>query len=274
MSTSYTDDPLPTGQELILTSHIARFSMMADLLRNTSHAPATVGIVTGAPGTGKSTAAYLYLAHGGQQQLSPPTRCVIVKVMPQVTTMAFLDSITRQISDWQRKHTLYEAFQQALMALKQNHPQLLMFDNGDYLSREHLELLHALVEQTTCSIILIGLPRLLAYVKTHSPFAAYVGLVLQFRPLPDEEVFTTFLPQLTLPGWDFDPENEAHHPLGEYLWRNSHPSLRRLRMILTYASQLAQMREETTITLETIRLAVHMMTPSDHPSRSQSEEEE
>jgi DNA transposition AAA+ family ATPase len=274
MSTSNTNNPLPTGQEPILTSNITRFSVQADLQRNSSSASATVGIVVGAPGTGKTTAAYLYLAYGNQQQQSPPTRCVLVNVMPQSTTKALLYSITHRISDCQQTHTSHEAFQQALLALEQGRTQLLMLDNGDYLRREHLEILRALAEQTTCSIMLIGLPRLLAYMKTHPPFAARVGPILRFRPLPDEEVFTTFLPQLNLPGWAFDPENEAHHPLGEYLWKNARPSLRRLHMILSYANQLAQMRGQATITHETIRLAVHMMTPSDYPCRSQSEEEE
>jgi hypothetical protein len=78
---------------------------------------------------------------------------------------------------------------------------------------------------------------------------------------------------LNLPGWEFDPENEADLLLAKYLWGNAHPSLRRLRTILTYASQIAHLRGQATITIETIRLALHTMIPPDRPSRSQSQEE-
>jgi Cdc6-like AAA superfamily ATPase len=273
MSTSYTDNPLPTSQEPILTSNVASFRMQADLLRSSSRAPATVGIVAGAPGTGKTTAAYLYLTDGDQQQQSPPKTCVMVKVVPWSTTKTLLDSITLQISDRRRSHTSHEAFQLALMALEQSHTQLLMLDNGDYLRCEHLELLHALAKQTTCSILLIGLPRLLGEIKAHPPFADHIGPVLQFHPLSDEELYTAFLPQLNLPGWEVDPQNEADLLLAKYLWGNAHPSLRRLRLILTCASQIAHMRGQAKITLETLRLALHIMTPPDHPSSSQSQEE-
>ena len=248
------------------------FIALADLLSNTTDIPATVGIVAGAPGTGKSTAAHLHLADVEQRLHLPSTPCILVDVVPQVTTKVLLYTITSRISGRPGSRTPNEAFQQVLMALGQSHMRLLVFDNTDYLRHEHLELLHALVEQTTCSSLLIGTPRLLEVIK-HTSLAAHVGPVLQFRPIPEEELFTSFLPQLVLPGWAFDPHNEADRHLGTCLWRNARPSLRRLCMILSYASQLAQMQGQATITLETIRLALQMMAPQDHPSDAQSEEE-
>lgn len=87
-------------------------------------------------------------------------------------------------------------------------------------------------------------------------------------------MITAFLPRLTLPGWVYDPQNELDLHMGKYLWRKSCPSLRRLRMILTYASQLAQRSGIPTITLEAIRLAVHMMAPQGGLSSTQSDEED
>ncbi len=273
MTSTETGNRLPPGQEPIRTRNVMYFIAMADLLSNTTDVPATIGIVTGVPGTGKTMAAHLYLTGRGQRRPSPPMPCILVDVVPQVTTKDLLYTITSRISGRPGSRTSHEAFQQVLMALGQSHMRLLVLDNADYLRHEHLELLHALVEQTTCSILLIGHPRLLEVIK-HTSLVAHVGPVLQFRPIPEEELFTSFLPQLALPGWAFDPHDEADRRLGTYLWRNARPSLRRLCMILSYASQLAQMQGQATITLETIRLALQMMAPQDHPSDAQSEEED
>ena len=273
MESTGTGNSLPPGQEPIRTRNVTNFLALADLLSNTTDAPATVGIVAGAPGTGKSTAAQLYLADAEHQRRLSPTLSILLNVVPQVTTKIFFNSITSQISGQPGSRTSYEAFQQALMALDQNHARLLVLDNADYLKYEHLELLHALMEEMTCSILLIGYPRLPEVIKC-TPLAAHVGPFLVFQPLSEEELLDLFLPQLVLPGWAFDPHNESDRRLGTYLWRNTRPSLRRLRMILSYAGQLAQMQGQATITLETIRLALHMMGPHDQSCGAQSEEEE
>ncbi len=203
---------------------------------------------------------YLTLHEEEEQKWQPPDlTCVMLDSMPQATTKWLLDSITHRFSDMPRSRTSHEAFQQVLTALEQRRVRLLMLDNADYLGRQHLEVLQALIGKSTCSVLLIGLPRLLTSINMHPQLAARVGLSLPFPPLPDEEVFATFLPQLHLPGWAFDPQNETDLQMGKYLWRKSCPSLRRLRVILASASQIAQLRGTPTITLETICLAVHMM---------------
>jgi len=274
MASKYSDNDFPSGQEPIRTSNIARFAVQADLLRNTEDAPSVLGIVTGPPGTGKTIAAQLYLAEEEQKWQPPDLTCVMLDIMPQETTKWILDSIAHRISDMPRSRTSHEAFQQVLTALEQRRVRLLMLDNADYLSHQHLEALHALIGKSTCSVLLIGLPRLLTGIKMHPQLDARVGLSLPILPLPDEEVFATFLPQLHLPGWAFDPQNETDLQMGKYLWRKSCPSLRRLRVILASASQIAQLRGTPTITLETIRLAVHMIAPQGDPSGTQSSEED
>jgi len=125
--------------------------------------------------------------------------------------------------------------------------QLIMLDQADYLQREHLELLGMLVDQTPCSILLIGLPQLLSAIEGHLPSASRLGLTLEFRPLSEDEVLDTFLPQLLLPGWVYDPKSEANCHLGSYLWQNARPSLRRLRTVLAYAHELRnEVMEELT----------------------------
>lgn len=273
MTSTETGNRLPPRQEPIRTKNIMYFIALADLLSNTTDVPAMVSIVAGAPGTGKSTAAHLHLSDVEQRLHLSASPCILVNVAPHVTTKIFLDSIMSCISCRPGRHTSHEAFQQALTALVQGHTRLLVLDNADYLRHEHLELLHALVEQTTCSILLIGSPRLPEAIK-HTTLATHVGPFLVFQPLSEEELLDLFLPQLVLPGWAFDHHNESDRRLGTYLWRNARPSLRRLRMILSYAGQLAQMQGQATITLETIRIAISIFAPVDPTYGAQREEEE
>jgi hypothetical protein len=233
-----------------------------------------IGIVGGEPGAGKSTAAHLYLAEGEPKWQPPDQTCVMFDIMPQTTTKWLLTSIAYRNSDAPRSRTLQEAFQQALTALEQRRVRLLILDNADYLNLQHLEVLLALLGRSNCSVLLIGLPRLLTAFSRYPKIEARVVLSLPFPSLSDEEVFATFLPQLHMPGWTFDPQNEEDLLMGKYLWRKCRPSLRRLRVILTSASLLAQLHGSPTITLETIRLAVQLTSCEEDPSSTQDGEED
>ena len=261
------------NQRPIYTSSVRSFYVLADQTRRTELMLSPISIVSGAPGTGKTTAARLYLADRGQQGQQPPATRALITIPPQATPKQFLNAITEHISGQRPVHTAHEAFQQTLLVLEQRHMQLVMLDQADYLQREHLELLCMLVDQTPCSILLVGLPQLLSAIEGHLPSAGRLGLTLEFRPLSEDEVLDTFLPQLLLPGWVYDPKSEVDRHLGSYLWQNARPSLRHLRTILAYASLLAQQLDSGKITLETVRLALQMMAPGEHPSSPQSEEE-
>ena len=274
MASANSDNHLPPGQAPIRTSNIELFTAQVDLLRSAEHAASAIGIVGGGPGTGKSIAAHLYLAEEEQKWHPPDLTCVILDIMPQATTKWLLDSIAHRISDMPRSRTSHEAFQQVLTALEQRRVRLLMLDNADYLSHQQLEVLRVLIGKSTCSVLLIGLPRLLTAFSTHPKIEARVVLSLPFSPLSDEELFARFLPQLQLPGWTFDPQNETDLLMGKYLWRKCHPSLRRLHVILTSASLLAQLHGSPTITLETIRLAVQLASHEEGPSSTQNGEED
>jgi len=229
--------------------------------------------VSGPPGTGKTIAAQLYLADRGHQGQESLATCALITVPPQATPRQFFNIITRQISGQIPVHTPHDAFQQTLLVLEQRHMQLIMLDEADYLQREHLQLLRMLVDQTPCTILLIGLPQLLTAIKGHLPSFDRLGLTLEFRPLAEDEVPIEVLPQLFLPGWVYDPKSEADRHLGSDLWRNARPSLRRLHTILAYAGLLAKPLDAGKITLETVRLALQMMAPGEHPFSSTGEEE-
>jgi DNA transposition AAA+ family ATPase len=273
MAFTDSNNNLHPDQEPIHTSNVTRFAEQVGLLRNREHDIPELGVVIGPSGTGKTTAAQLYFTKE-QKCSSTDASCMMIRVMPHMTPGWLLESITHQIDDMPRNTTRHVASQRALMALEQCQVRLLSLDEADNLRSEHLEVLRMLLSETTCSILLIGLPSLLTRIEKYRRLAARISFSLQFLPLPDEEMFTSFLPQLTLPGWVFNPKNETDLYMGEYLWRNTRPSLRRLFTILASASQIAQLRGTPTITLETIRLAVHMIAPQGDPSNTQSGEED
>jgi DNA transposition AAA+ family ATPase len=191
-----------------------------------------------------------------------------------MTPRWLLESITYQIDDAPRSTSRDAAFQRALATLKQRHVRLLAVDEADKLQNEHLEVLRMLLLETPCSLLLIGLPSLLSRIEKYGRLVTSASFSLQFLQLSDEEMFTSFLPQLTLPGWVFHPKNETDLYMGKYLWRNTRPSLRRLITILAYASLITQERGMPTITIEEIRLAVQMMAFQKGSSGTHSSEEE
>ncbi len=273
MAHTYSNDHSHFDQEPIHTSNVTRFAEQVGLLRNREHDLPELGVVIGSSGTGKTTAAQLYFT-AEQKRSSTNSSCMMIRVMPHMTPRWLLESITHQIDDVPRSTTRHVAFQQALTTLEQCQVRLLALDEADNLRYEHLEVLSSLLRETTCSILLIGLPSLLTRIEKYRRLAACVSFSLQFLPLSDEEMFTSFLPQLTLPGWTFNPKNETAMYMGEYLWRNTCPSLRRLITILANTSQITQLRGVPTITIEEIRLAIQMMDFQKGSSDTQSSEED
>jgi hypothetical protein len=265
---------LHPDQEPIHTSNVTRFAEQAGLLRNREHDLAELGVIIGSSGTGKTTAAQLYFTAEQKKCVSTDSSCMMIRVIPHMTPRGLLESITHQIVDVPRSTIRHVAFQRVLMALEQYQVRLLALDEADNLRYEHLEVLRSLLSETTCSILLIGLPSLITRIEKYRRLAARVSFSLQFLPLTDEEMFTIFLPQLTLPGWVFNPKNETDLFMGEYLWRNTGPSLRRLITVLGYASQIIQLRGVPTITIEEIRLAIQMMAFQKGSSGTQSSEED
>ena len=273
MTSVLLDVHLPPGQAPIRTSGIGIFRAQLDLLKSAQHAPA-LGVVGGRPGTGKTIAVQLYLAEEEQKWQSPDLPCVLVDIKPQTTARWLLNSISRQMSDVPPSRPFHEALEHVFTALEQRRVRLLMIDNADYLIPRHMELLQTLLWKSSCSVLLIGLPHLLTTISSNPRLESHLGLSLLFPPLSEEEVIASFLPRLTISGWVFDPQNEFDLHMGKYLWRKSCPSLRRLRMILTYASQLAQQRGTPRITSEDIRFAIQMIVPQNDHSNAQSEEED
>lgn len=262
---------LPANQRWLFTSSVEHFFMLADLLRQKESDALTMGIVSGAPGVGKSMAALMYQSQMEQeQQISPP--CKIVRIPPSVTTRGLMDAIAPARGREDKKNssrTTYELFDQVVSMINQDHIRLLIFDEGEHLKHEHLKLLRMLADQTHCALLLIGLQSML---KSLPPsIVDHVGLRWTFSPLETEEVLHVVLPQLVFTGWVFDPHNDSDLAFGKELWEAVRPSLRRLYMVLSCASLLVQHQGEQLITAKMIHQAFRLM---DRPFQSPDEDHE
>lgn len=101
-----------------------------------------------------------------------------------------------------------------------------------------------------CPIVIVGLPHIMSVILRHEKFVSRVGLQMEFLPLAQEEVLTTVLPALTLPYWQYQADESADREMGTLLWQRVCPSLRKLRVVLQYASQIAATRQAKRITSE------------------------
>jgi hypothetical protein len=54
----------------------------------------------------------------------------------------------------------------------------------------------------------------------------------------EDEIIETFLPNLRIDGWNFNPNKKLHRKLGSHLWKSTSPSLRRLVQGLETACSL------------------------------------
>lgn len=259
---------LPSQQLPIMTSNVREFIAQTRLLMSTEGPPSSLGLVVGASGTGKTVAAHVCREMIEQEEHAS---CAILDVMPQMTARDFLSVILHQLGKNARPRTSHEALRQVIEMLQQGKARLIILDQSDYLERSALEVLALLVDKTPCSFLLIGLPHLLTRLNMVPFCADRVSLILPFRPLAEEEMYETFLPQVELPGWAFHPQSKEDLRIGKYLWENARPSLRRVCTILGYASYLAQMSNASNVTIEHIRQAIHMTGLS--RSRKENEEE-
>src|SRR5713226_7289767 len=106
---------LPADQRWLFTSSVEHFFMLADLLRQKESDTLTMSIVSGAPGTGKSTAALMYQSQMEQEQQISPPPCRIVRIPPSVTTRGLMDAIAPPRVREDKKNssrTTYELFDQ------------------------------------------------------------------------------------------------------------------------------------------------------------------
>jgi DNA transposition AAA+ family ATPase len=267
MIPEYADDldfenRLPVGQAPIMTTSVKRFhAYMQFMMRSRAETGyATMGVITGDAGVGKTIALQTYLQALTPRAYSGFPACVSIKVSPRSTAKALAKTLIATLNGEQAGHNVYDMEAVSAEAIRRNDLDLLLVDEGDWLNVESFEFLRHIFDRTGCPIVIVGLPRILRVITRHEKFVSRVGLHMEFLPLTQEEVLTTVLPALTLPYWQYHQDDSADREMGRVLWQRVCPSLRKLRVVLQYASQIARARQAERITpailTETFRLTL------------------
>lgn len=273
MIPEYADDldfenRLPFGQAPIMTNSVKRFHACMQFIMQSREQTgyATMGIVTGDAGLGKTIAVQTYLQDLKPRAYSGFPACVSIKVSPRSTAKALAKTLITTLNGERGGYNVYDMEAMVAQAIRRNDLDLVLVDEGDWLNVESFEMLRHIFDRTGCPIVVVGLPRILRVINRHEKFVSRIGLHMEFLPLTQEEVLTTVLPALTLPLWHYDADNTEDREMGAQLWQRVCPSFRKLRVVLQYASQIACAREAERITseilAETLRLILIPQLPS------------
>lgn len=267
MIPEYADDldfenRLPVGQAPIMTTSVKRFhAYMQFMMQSRAETGyATMGVITGDAGVGKTIALQTYLQALTPRAYSGFPACVSIKVSPRSTAKALAKTLIATLNGEQAGHNVYDMEAVSAEAIRRNDLDLILVDEGDWLNIESFEFLRHIFDRTGCPIVIVGLPRIMRVITRHEKFVSRVGLHMEFLPLTQEEVLTTVLPALTLPYWQYHQDDSADREMGRVLWQRVCPSFRKLRVVLQYASQIARARQAERITpailTETFRLTL------------------
>lgn len=257
MIPEYADDldfenRLPVGQAPIMTTSVKRFhAFMQFLMQSRAETGyATMGVITGDAGLGKTIALQTYIQSLTPRAYSGFPACVSIKVSPNSSAKALAKKLIMTLNGEQANLNVYDMENVAAEAIRRNDLDLILIDEGDWLNVESFELLRHIFDRTGCPIMIVGLPKIMRVITRHEKFASRVGLQMEFLPLTQEEVLTTVLPALTLPYWQYRADENADREMGTALWQRACPSFRKLRVVLQYASQIARSRQVERITPE------------------------
>jgi DNA transposition AAA+ family ATPase len=257
MIPEYADDldfenRLPVGQAPIMTTSVKRFhAFMQFLMQSRAETGyATMGVITGDAGLGKTIALQTYIQSLTPRAYSGFPACVSIKVSPNSSAKALAKKLIMTLNGEQANLNVYDMENVAAEAIRRNDLDLILIDEGDWLNVESFELLRHIFDRTGCPIVIVGLPKIMRVITRHEKFASRVGLQMEFLPLTQEEVLTTVLPALTLPYWQYRADENADREMGTALWQRACPSFRKLRVVLQYASQIARSRQVERITPE------------------------
>jgi DNA transposition AAA+ family ATPase len=211
-----------------------------------------MGVVTGNAGVGKTIALQYYIETLTPREAIGLPACITIKVAPKATAKAVATQLLTALQGQHGRHNIYDLESSAVEAIRRHDLDLILVDEGDWLTVESFEMLRHLFDRSGCPIVVVGLPSIWQVITRHEKFTSRVGMHLDFLPLTQEELLATVLPQICLPCWMYDGQSDDDLELGLLLWQHIGSSFRKLRVILQCASQLAQTMGSERITAETL----------------------
>lgn len=283
MNTSYLndyfdEDRLPPDQPPILTQGVESVRMIIELLL-ASKAKTGYGrmaVIVGPSGIGKSVALQTVLNEISMRSPRGLPICLKIKAKSDSTPRQLVEDIVIGLGEKPRAFNTnrFRLADQAAEVILANGLRLLVIDDADELDAPCYNFLRYLFAKTGCAILVVGLKPILSVIRKQAKFKNRLGLQLDFPELSEAEVLTTFLPQLTLPYWTFDPTSEEDQQLGRKLWASVKPELRSLRAILQNASDLVEQSGEQRVTPNLVTMGFHLTPLGHRPGGLGSEEPE
>ena len=199
-----------------------------------------------------------------------------IKVTPKSTTRAFLETLLKGLGERPRRlpTNSFKIADEAAEAILNYDLKILFVDESDLLTVDGFEFLRYIFNKTGCPIVVVGLRQILRVIGEYEKFESRVGPHMPFQPPVEDEVFSTILPQLIFPHWEFSASSEADLVMGMELWNLTKPSFRNLRKVLQYASMLAEIQDKERISRDILMLSYQMMIGQKHPGELLATEEE
>jgi DNA transposition AAA+ family ATPase len=148
MIPEYADDldfenRLPVGQAPIMTTSVKRFHAYMQFIMQSREETgyATMGVITGDAGVGKTIALQTYLQSLTPRAYTGFPACVSIKVSPRSTAKAVAKTLIATLNGEQAGHNVYDMEAVSAEAIRRNDLDLILVDEGDWLNVESFGLI-------------------------------------------------------------------------------------------------------------------------------------
>jgi type II secretory pathway predicted ATPase ExeA len=250
---SLNEDPLPPWQPPIQTTSVQQFRRwLLVTMRQPKTGYAVMAVIYGPAGIGKSVAIQAFLNSLPQRTHTGLPRAIMVSLKQKGTPKGLIKQILEALGEKVRGRELYDLIDEVIRAIRRNGLEMLIIDEADWLDEDTFELLRMVFDRTKCPVVLVGLDNILDVIKLHEKFESRVGPKIPFRAIDTAEAISTFFPNLVFSRWKFDPQSTEDIDLGLHIWRRLQPSLRRVRVVIHWANELAEAGDAPRITREHI----------------------
>src|SRR5260370_17052353 len=200
MIPKYADDldfenRLPPGQAPIMTTSVQRFHAYMQLIMQSRAQTgyATMGVITGDAGVGKTIALQTYVQSLTPRAYSGFPACISLKVRPRSTAKALGKTLLATLKGELVRYNIYDIEASSADAIRRNDLDLILVDEGDWLNVECFEFLRHIFDCTGCPIVIVGLPHIMSVILRHEKFVSRVALQMNFLPFAQESVLPTIL---------------------------------------------------------------------------------
>jgi DNA transposition AAA+ family ATPase len=273
----------PHRQTVIETSSVKRFRRWMKIalgLRKEADSEADdalIVVIYGNSGLGKTFAIRAFLESLTERTVTGHPVALRIEVKQRVTAKGLAKQILAALGEVPRSREFYDYIDEVKEAILGSGIALFIFDEADRLDVETFEFLRSMTDLTRVTIALVGLPDIKRVIKPHKKFRDRVAMKVPFEALDTDEVLDSFLPQLVIPRWSFDPAHPQDREMGLYIWERTRPALRRVRKIVRLASRVAAVDKVDRIQLDHIKEAFDIDPDDelfdDHPDAENGEEE-